>query len=194
LNELMGGRLRVYDAKSELVRLATRLIVEEGLEAEVRDALGRGYYEHGAAGGGHRNGVRAGHLKTAEGRISYAAPQVSGTDEPFRSELRGHLKGHSEALEDLAIEMLARGLSVRDIEDVFKDESGRLLLSRTASQRSANGSGRTIRTSLNATSRSMTSPISSLTASPSACGRASGASRCWRPGASAPMARRSCLP
>jgi hypothetical protein len=30
LNELMGGRLRVDDAKSELVRLATRLIVEEG--------------------------------------------------------------------------------------------------------------------------------------------------------------------
>jgi transposase-like protein len=34
--------------------------------------------------------------------------------------------------EDLAVELLARGLSVRDIEDAFKDESGRLLLSRTA--------------------------------------------------------------
>jgi len=38
----------------------------------------------------------------------------------------------TQALEDLAIEMLARGLSVQDIEDAFKDESGRLLLSRTA--------------------------------------------------------------
>ena len=28
--------------------------------------------------------------------------------------------------------MLARGLSVRDIEDAFKEETGRLLLSRTA--------------------------------------------------------------
>ena len=28
--------------------------------------------------------------------------------------------------------MLARGLSVRDIEDAFKDETGRLLLSKTA--------------------------------------------------------------
>ena len=55
-----------------------------------------------------------------------------GTAEPFGSELRGHLKGHSEALEDLAVEMLARGLSVRDIEDAFKDGTGRLLLSRTA--------------------------------------------------------------
>jgi hypothetical protein len=42
------------------------------------------------------------------------------------------LKGHTEALEGLAVEMLARGLSVRDIEDAFKDETGRLLLSRTA--------------------------------------------------------------
>src|SRR3546814_10840841 len=57
---------------------------------------------------------------------------MGGTPEPFRWELRESLKGHSEALEDLAIEMLARGLSVRDIEDAFKDESGRLLLSRTA--------------------------------------------------------------
>jgi hypothetical protein len=32
----------------------------------------------------------------------------------------------------MAIEMLACGLSVRDIEDAFKDESGRLRLSRTA--------------------------------------------------------------
>ncbi len=115
------------------MRLATRLIIEEGLEAEVRDALDRDYYEHGVApGGGYRNGVRRGRLKTAEGSIDYSAPQVAGTVEPFRSELRGHLKGRSEALEDLAIEMLARGLSVRDIEDAFKDEEGRLLLSRTA--------------------------------------------------------------
>src|SRR3546814_8420866 len=99
----------------------------------VRDVLDRGYYEHSAEpGGGYRNGLRQGRLKTAEGFIDYAAPQVAGTAEPFRSELRQHLKGHSEALEDLAIEMLARGLSVRDIEDAFKDETGRLLLSRSA--------------------------------------------------------------
>ena len=133
LHELIEGRLSSESGRSELVRLATRLIVEEGLEAEVRDAVGREYYEHGAApDGGYRNGVRRGRLKTAEGVIDYSAPQVVGAAAPFRSELRAHLKGHSEALEDLAIEMLARGLSVRDIEDAFKDETGRLLLSRTA--------------------------------------------------------------
>ena len=60
LNALIDGQARVADAKSELVRLATRLIIEEGLEGEVRDALGRDYYEHGSApGGGYRNGARA---------------------------------------------------------------------------------------------------------------------------------------
>jgi putative transposase len=51
-------------------------------------------------------------------------------EEPYRSAIRELLTGHTRALEE--IEMLARGLSVRDIEDAFKDESGRLLLSKTA--------------------------------------------------------------
>ena len=120
-------------AKDELVKLATRLIVEEALEGEAGDVVGRDYYEHGAQPGqGYRNGYRTGRLKTAEGLMEYSAPQISGRDEPFRSPIREHLKGHTQGLEDLAIEMLAPGLSVRDIEDAFKDESGRLLLSRKA--------------------------------------------------------------
>jgi transposase len=99
----------------------------------VRDALDRGYYERGdAPGQGHRNGHRSHRLKSAEGGLESSAPQVAGLAQPFRSALRAHLKGHTEALEGLAVEMLARGLSVRDIEDAFKDETGRLLLSRTA--------------------------------------------------------------
>ena len=133
LTALIEGRLSAVSAKDALVKLATRLIVEEALESEASDAIGRDYYEHGGeAGQGYRNGYRTGRLKTAEGLMEYSAPQVAGRDEPFRSAIRGHLKGHTERLEDLAIELLARGLSVRDIEDAFKDESGRLLLSRTA--------------------------------------------------------------
>ncbi|HEX6144983.1 MAG TPA: transposase [Geminicoccaceae bacterium] len=55
---------------------ATRLIVEEALEGEVRDALDRGYYERrDAPGQGHRNGHRTQRLKTAEGGLEYSAPQ-----------------------------------------------------------------------------------------------------------------------
>ena len=131
VSDLIEGRLSSQGGRTEPVRLATRLIIEEGLQAEVHEALDREYCGHGA-GGGYRNGVRCGRLKTAEGSIDCCAPQVAGTAEPFRSELRGHLKGRWEALEGPAIEMLARGLSVRGIEDALKDGQGRLLLSRTA--------------------------------------------------------------
>ena len=46
------------------------------------------------------------------GEIQYSAPQVAQRDEPL--------------LEELAIEMQARGLLVRDIGNGFKDASGRL--------------------------------------------------------------------
>src|SRR5919106_1085662 len=113
LSELIEGRLASPDGRAELVKLATRLIVEEALEAECRDALGRDYHERGAEEGrGYRNGVRTARLKTAEGLIDFAAPQVAGREEPFRSEIRQHLKGRTEALEGLAVELLARGLRV----------------------------------------------------------------------------------
>jgi putative transposase len=133
LTALIEGRLSSADGRSELVKLATRLILEEALESEVRDALGRDYYERGAEEGrGYRNGHRTARLKTAEGAVEFSTPQIAGRDAPFRSEIRHHAKGRTEALEDLAVEMLARGLSVRDIEDAFRADDGRLLLSRTA--------------------------------------------------------------
>ena len=115
------------------MRLATRLIIDESLEAESRDALGRNYYEHGGAPGrGYRNSNRIGRLKTAEGAVEYTAPQIAGRDEAFRSEFRPQLKGRSEAREELVVEMLARGLSVRDIEDAFRTDDGSPLLFPTA--------------------------------------------------------------
>ncbi len=71
-------------------------------------------------------------MKTSEGLIDYSAPQIAGREEPFRSEIRAHLTGRTQALEDLALELLARDLSVRNIDDTFRDEEGRLLLSKTA--------------------------------------------------------------
>src|SRR5262245_59648022 len=94
-----------------------------------------------------------------------------------------HLRGHTQGLEDLAIEMLARGLSVRDIEDAFRDENGRLLLSKTAGSQLGSGCGRITRRSPSATWVSTKSFICLLTASPSACGLAPNANRFWRPGA-----------
>lgn len=123
------------DVKSAFIQLAVRKVIEELLEAEVTDAIGRAFYQHGGEAQpprGYRNGYRTGKLKSAEGAIEYATPQVSDRDEPFRSKIRAVLVGRSEELERLATEMYARGLSTRDIEDATRDAQGHALLSRSA--------------------------------------------------------------
>ena len=97
LMSLIEGRLSTASAKDELFKLATRLVVEEALERLAGDAVGREYYEHGPRPGqGYRNAIRPGRMKTAEGFIEYSAPQLAGRDEPFRSAIREHLKGHTQ--------------------------------------------------------------------------------------------------
>jgi transposase-like protein len=84
LDELLTQGVVDGDARAELLKLAVRKIVEEALEAEVADAVGRGYYENGAApGAGYRNGYRRGRLATAEGPIEYGVPQVADRAAPF---------------------------------------------------------------------------------------------------------------
>ncbi len=110
LRELLGD-LPDGEALSEVMKLGMRKIVEEALEAEVSDALGRGYNERGGElGRADRNGTRTGRLKTAEGVVEYGAPQVADRTEPFRSRIREQLGQRTQALEELAVEMYARGL------------------------------------------------------------------------------------
>ena len=131
IEELISGRGEVTGSRSELVKLAAELIIEEALEGEVNDELGRAYYAHGSEGNGQRNGYRRGKLDSTEGRIEYAVPQVRGLS-GWKSAVREALTGRSEELERLAIEMWSRGLSVRDIEAAFVDEGGRCVLSKSA--------------------------------------------------------------
>src|SRR5688572_5414868 len=92
IDELLNdGAASGVDLRSSLIKLAVRRIVEEALEAEATDALGRGYYQRetqregaaaeveqassggsGGSGGGYRNGYRVGHLQSAEGAIDFA--------------------------------------------------------------------------------------------------------------------------
>jgi len=133
LRALMNGDLGTAAGRGDLVHLALRLIVEEALEGEVSDVLGRERYERGEGDkAGYRNGYRPGKMKTAEGAVDYSAPQVRDTPEPFVSSVRAALSGRTRELERLAVELYARGLSTRDIEDTFTDETGRRLLSRAA--------------------------------------------------------------
>ena len=133
LRALTNGDLGTAAGRSDLVRLALRLIVEEVLEGEVADVLGRKCYERGyGEKAGCRNGYRLGKVKTAEGAVDHSAPQVRDTPEPFVSGVRAALSGRTRELERLAVELYAPGLSTRDIEDTFTNDTGRRLLSRAA--------------------------------------------------------------
>ncbi|MGD8238921.1 MAG: transposase, partial [Armatimonadota bacterium] len=104
---------------SALLSLAARVVLQEALEAEQRDAVGRERYERGSDGR-YRNGYRPGRVEGAEGAVHVQVPQVRGIG-GYRSGLMEFLSHHSEVLEQLVAEMYARGLSTRDIEDAFTD-------------------------------------------------------------------------
>jgi transposase-like protein len=130
---LAGTADRETNIVSELVEAVTRLVVQELVEAEQADFLGgRGRYERRGEGqAGSRNGYEPGRIRTAEGAVEVQMPQVRGTEVPFRLTLMGFLEGNSDVLERLVTEMYARGLSTRDVEDAFKDATGKLLISRS---------------------------------------------------------------
>lgn len=127
---LSGGVGEDESPTSKLLNLAARVVLQEALEAEQRDVLGRDRYERGSDGT-YRNGYRPGRIEGAEGRVEVQVPQVRGVP-GYQAPLMAFLSGHSEVLERLVAEMYARGLSTRDVEDAFTDATGHCLLSRTA--------------------------------------------------------------
>jgi putative transposase len=132
---LQGQMVPEEDLVSQLLLLGSQKLAQELLEQEVTDYLGREHYQRREANQehrGYRNGYRAANMDTAEGRIPIQVPQVRDSTEPYHSKLAAFLKGHSDVLEQLALEMYTRGLSTRDIEDTFRDVTGDQLLSRTA--------------------------------------------------------------
>jgi len=132
LNQGLDGEA---DVTSLIVRLGIERVVQEMVEQEVTDALERDHYqrrrpeqEHR----GYRNGYEPGRIRTAEGEIVVQVPQVRDAPQTYRSRLMIFLRGNSDVLERLAVEMYARGLSTRDIEDALEEATGDRLLSRTA--------------------------------------------------------------
>ena len=132
LNQGLDGE---GDVTSLIVRLGVERLVQELLEQEVTDYLERDHYQRRRpeqAHRGYRNGYEPGRLRTAEGEIVVQIPQVREAPETYRSRLMTFLRGNSDVLQRLAVEMYARGLSTRDIEMALEEATGDRLLSRTA--------------------------------------------------------------
>lgn len=121
------------DLLSVLIKKSVKRVIQEVLEAEVKDHLGRDYYQRQAgATRGHRNGYENRNLKMSEGKIGLEVPQLRDTEGPYRSILLDRVGGLSPRLERLALEMYVRGLSTRDVEEALRDEEGKIVLSKSS--------------------------------------------------------------
>ena len=123
------------ELSSIVIRLGTERLLQEMLEQEVTDHLGRERYQRqdpAQPSRGYRNGYEPGRLRTTEGEIGVQVPQVREAPEPYHSDLMATLRGNSSVLERLAVQMYTRGLSTRDIEDALYEATGERLLSRSA--------------------------------------------------------------
>ena len=123
---------------STLVRLSTERILQEALEHEQAEALGRGRYEARGEKLGYRNGYEKGTVKTAEGIFRVKLPQIRDREEPFRSALWGQMAPTSDVLKRLIVEMSVGGMSQRDIEYSVESALGHFVLGKsTVSELSA---------------------------------------------------------
>lgn len=135
INELLMGQKGSKDGThilSELIRLSTEKVVQELLENEQSEYLGRERYERNGSSEGQRNGYEQRTLRTAEGVMQVQVPQVRGLDTPYRSQLWATISNTSEVLEQIITEMWVRGLSVRDIEEAMQSATGAFVLSDSA--------------------------------------------------------------
>ena len=120
----------------EFLRLGKQLLIQELLEQEVKDFLGRDHYERSKGDlKGYRNGYEPRKLKDTEGELELMIPQVRQATEPFHSRIAQFFKGHTDLLDRLVVEMYTRGLSTRDIEDTLVMLTGEKVLSKASVSR-----------------------------------------------------------
>jgi len=122
----------------EFFKRGMEKLLQESVEGEVTDYLGRQWYEHrgsGDAKAGYRNGYYDRQVSTAEGPLRIRQPRVRESGERFESKILARLDRLEKRLKELAGEMYVRGLSTRDIEQTLVDEEGNALLSRSSVSR-----------------------------------------------------------
>lgn len=100
------------DLLSTLIKKAVKKLIQEVIEQEVQDYLGRGYFERDdTSRKGYRNGYENKYVRTSEGRLALEVPQLRNTDETYRSRFLNQIDSRSGELERLIIEMYTRRLS-----------------------------------------------------------------------------------
>src|SRR3954464_3747370 len=126
LDELVAGVGEQDDPVEAVARLGARLILQQALEDEVTEFLGRERYARAGSGGViYRNGYEPRMVKTTSGAIELERPRVRNAAElGFESRVLGKGIARTHALEALIIVGFLRGLSVRDVEALLEEAFG----------------------------------------------------------------------
>jgi putative transposase len=136
LDEALAGVDQDQDPVETIGRLGARLILQQALEDEVSEFLGRGRYERSEETVSHRNGYEPRTVKTTSGPLELERPRVRDASKlGFESRLLGRHVTHTYALESLVISSFLRGLSTRDVEAVLQDTFDQPVSSRSTVSR-----------------------------------------------------------
>lgn len=124
----------------EFILKGAQLMLQKAVEEEVQEFLGRGHYERASEEfRGYRNGYEAKKIRTGEGMIEVQMPQVRNAKERFRSSFIASYLKRTETIDKLILNIVVKGLSLRDIEqtmfDILSGEGiSRSVLSRISDQ------------------------------------------------------------
>ncbi len=134
LDDVLAAIGEEQDPIEAVARLGARLILQQALEDEVTEFVGRGRYER--AGGGeeviYRNGfAEPSTVRTTSGPTVIERPRVrDATAVGFESQVLGKGVARTHALEALVICFL-RGLSVRDVEAALEECFGEQVIAKS---------------------------------------------------------------
>ena len=125
LDEVLSGVGEHEDPVEAVARLGARLILQQALEEEVTDFLGRERYARTGGAAIYRNGYEPRTVKTTSGAMELERPRIRNADElGFESQVLGKGVARTHALEALIILGFLRGLSVRDVEALLEETFG----------------------------------------------------------------------
>src|SRR5918994_3631907 len=122
LAEIVAGVGEEEDPIEAIGRLGARLILQQALEEEVSEFLGRERYERRSEPIAYRNGYERVSMKTTAGPLELERPRVcNALALRFCSEIVGKGVCRTHALEALVVCSFLRGLSVRDVEAALEE-------------------------------------------------------------------------
>lgn len=136
LDEALAGVGEEQDPLEAVGRLGARLILQQALEDEVSEFLGRARYERAGEPVAHRNGYEPRTVRTTSGRVELERPRVRDASRlGFESRVLGKGVTRTYALESLVIGSFLRGLSTRDVEAVLEETFDEQVASRSTVSR-----------------------------------------------------------